>query len=80
MVTDWTAPDLFDPRSLLDLSQRTDPVGVLSIYVEAQPGADPGLRAAAIDVKNRLSELQRRIQDEFELILEDPRESGAGAR
>lgn len=56
--------DFYDPQVLLALSQRTDPVGVLSVYVEAQPGSDPGLRAAAIDVKNRLSELQRRIESE----------------
>lgn len=63
-MVDPTAPDFFDPRFLLELSQRTDRVGVLSVYVEAQPGSDPGLRAAATDVKNRLSELQRRLQSE----------------
>lgn len=57
-------PDFYDPQFLLALSQGTDPVGVLSVYVDAQPGSDPGLRAAAIDLKNRLSELQRRIESE----------------
>lgn len=48
-----------DFDTLLELSRRTDPVGVLSIYLDARPGA--GLRAAAIDVKNRLVELEQRM-------------------
>lgn len=56
------APDFYDPQFLLALARQTDPVGVLSVYVEAQPGRDPGLHAAAIDVKNRLGELQRQVE------------------
>ena len=63
-MAETTTPDFFDPQFLLALSRRTDPVGVLSIYVEAQPSEDPGLRAAAIDVKNRLAELERRVRGE----------------
>lgn len=48
-----------DFETLLELSRRTDPVGVLSIYLDARPGA--GLRAASIDVKNRLAELEERM-------------------
>jgi hypothetical protein len=48
-----------DVDTLLELSRRTDPVGVLSIYLDAQPGA--GRRAATIDVKNRLAELEQRM-------------------
>jgi hypothetical protein len=45
-----------DNELLLDLLEMTDDAGVLSIYVDA--GND---RAAAIDVRNRLAELERRI-------------------
>jgi hypothetical protein len=45
-----------DNELLLDLLQTTDAAGVLSIYVDA--GND---RVAAIDVRNRLAELERRI-------------------
>ena len=58
-----------DFETLLELTRRTDPVGVLSIYVDARPGAGP--RAASIDVKNRLAELEQRM-------LSDP--SAAKAR
>jgi hypothetical protein len=48
-----------DFDTLLELSRRTDPVGVLSIYVDARPGGGP--RAAAIELKNRLTDLERRL-------------------
>jgi hypothetical protein len=41
---------------LLDLLQLTDAAGVLSIYVDAGSG-----RTAAIDTRDRLAELERRI-------------------
>ena len=50
--------DSLDLETLLELSRRTDPVGVLSVYVDARPGA---LRTASIDIKNRVAELERRI-------------------
>jgi Bacterial archaeo-eukaryotic release factor family 10 len=46
---------------LQDLSQRTDRLGVLSVYVNADTSQDPYLRATAIDLKNRFRELQRRL-------------------
>lgn len=53
-----------DERVLLDLVRSADPVGVLSIYVDAHSGApDPGSRSWAIDLDNRLAELKRRIAD-----------------
>lgn len=50
--------DSLDVETLLELSRLTDPIGVLSVYVDARPGA---LRTASIDIKNRLAELERRI-------------------
>jgi hypothetical protein len=41
---------------LLELVRMRDPMGVLSVYDDAQ---DP--RTAAIEVKNRLSDLERRL-------------------
>lgn len=66
--------ELFDPESLLALSRRTDPGGVLSIYVAADAGADPGLQGAAIDIKNRLAELERNV------AAEGPRERTQAVR
>ena len=85
--------DTLDIETLVDLSHRTDPSGVLSIYLGARPGA---LRTLSIDVKNRLAELGRRLsadgapertravreaiarfQDELER-LSDPEEPGRG--
>jgi hypothetical protein len=48
-----------DFDTLLELSRRTDPVGVLSVYLDARPGG--GLRAGAIDIENRLTELERHV-------------------
>lgn len=47
-----------DLETLLELSRRTDAGGILSVYVDARPGA---LRASSIDIKNRIAELERRI-------------------
>ena len=58
-ITESYSATSLDFKTLLELARRTDPVGVLSIYLNARPGA--GLRAASIDVKNRLAELQQRI-------------------
>lgn len=49
-----------DDVGLRDLSRRTDTLGVLSVYVNADP-QDPNLRGVAIDLRNRFAELQRRI-------------------
>lgn len=40
------------------------PGGVLSIYVHADSRSDPGLRGTAIDIRNRLSQLERYIEAE----------------
>jgi hypothetical protein len=63
-VTDLDILDVSDPQAVLALARETDPLGVLSVYVTADLGEDPGLRAVAIDVENRLRELQRRIASE----------------
>jgi peptide subunit release factor 1 (eRF1) len=52
-----------DEHALLELSRPTHDLGVLSVYVGTEPGADPNLQGAAIDLKNRYSELQRRVAD-----------------
>ncbi|WP_217912662.1 VLRF1 family aeRF1-type release factor [Miltoncostaea marina] len=64
MMRELSPIDLSDPDALLALSRRTAPAGVLSIYVGADAGADPGLRGAAIDLKNRLAELERNVTAE----------------
>lgn len=51
-----------DFETLLELLRRTDPVGVLSIYVNVQPGADA--RAVSIDIKNRLWDLERGLESD----------------
>ncbi len=50
--------DNLDLDTLLELSRRTDADGVLSVYLDARPGA---VRASTIDIKNRLAELERRL-------------------
>jgi hypothetical protein len=53
-----------DERVLLDLVRSTDPIGVLSIYIDAHSGTpDLGSRGWAIELDNRLGELERRIAD-----------------
>ncbi|HEX5540032.1 MAG TPA: hypothetical protein VFX60_00460 [Micromonospora sp.] len=56
------AIDELDDKALLDLSRRTDALGVLSVYVNADPAGD--WNATSIDLKNRYRELQRRIAEE----------------
>lgn len=53
-----------DDTGLRDLAQRTHPLGVLSVYVDADRNQDPNLQAAAIDLKNRFRELQRRFRQD----------------
>jgi hypothetical protein len=50
-----------DVETVLDLSRRVDPVGVLSVYVDARPGR---IRASSIEIKNRLAELKRAVAAE----------------
>jgi hypothetical protein len=58
-IAESLSTDSLDLETLLELSRRADPVGVLSIYLDARPGDH--LRTASVDMKNRLSELERRI-------------------
>lgn len=53
-----------DDGGLRELLERTDKLGVLSVYVNADPRQDQSLQAAAIDLKNRFRELQRRFAGE----------------
>jgi hypothetical protein len=62
MLAETTAQQL-DAPALLALTQQIDPLGVLSIYVDARPGGSAaGSRGPAIDIKNRLAELERRVR------------------
>ncbi len=49
---------------LLDLAQRTDPLGVLSVYVDTDPRRDPNRQGTAIDLRNRFRELQQRLAED----------------
>ena len=53
------AADL-DSASLLALLDNADPIGVLSIFVDARAEA----RGTAIDIPNRLSQLERSVAAE----------------
>jgi hypothetical protein len=60
-----TGAQRLDAPALLALTQQTDPLGVLSIYVDARPdGSAADSRGSAIDIKNRLAELERRVSTE----------------
>ena len=61
VVRELTAADLGD-EVLLDLIRADDPLGVLSIYVDGASTATD--RGAAIDMKNRLVELQRSVAED----------------
>jgi hypothetical protein len=62
MFAETTAQQL-DASALLALAHQTDPLGVLSIYVDVRPEGPGGdSRGSAIDIKNRLAELERRIR------------------
>ncbi|WP_326544865.1 VLRF1 family aeRF1-type release factor [Mycolicibacterium sp. ND9-15] len=47
-----------------ELSQRSDALGVLSVYVNADQRHDPNLQATGIDLRNRYRELQRRVSQD----------------
>jgi hypothetical protein len=61
VVRELTAADLGDDV-LLHLIRNDDPLGVLSIYVDGGPSATD--RGAAIDIKNRIVELERSVADD----------------
>ncbi|MGV0778783.1 MSMEG_1130 family ribosome hibernation factor [Mycolicibacterium elephantis] len=52
-----------DDAGVRELSRQSDDLGVLSVYVNADPSQDPNLLAAGIDLKNRFRELQRRASE-----------------
>ncbi|WP_241566787.1 MSMEG_1130 family ribosome hibernation factor [Mycolicibacterium elephantis] len=52
-----------DDAGVRELSRRSDDLGVLSVYVKADPSQDPNLLAAGIDLKNRFRELRRRASE-----------------
>jgi hypothetical protein len=60
-MPELTSDQLFEPDTVAGLLHRAPEGGVLSIYVDAGGGADPGLQGAAIDIRNRLAELQRNV-------------------
>lgn len=55
------AIEQLDEKGLLDLNRRTDALGVLSLYVNADPTTSP--EVPAIDINNRYRELRRRIEE-----------------
>ena len=69
VIAESLSANSLDLETLLELSRRSDPVGVLSVYLDVRPGESA--QAATIDLKNRLAELER------ELVK---RAAGAGAR
>src|ERR1044072_5265672 len=58
-MTELTIEQLLDPQTVATLLRDAPEGGVLSVYVDADTGADPGLQGAAIDIRNRLAELRR---------------------
>lgn len=61
---------------LRGLAQRTDRLGVLSVYLHTDPRRDLHRQATAIDLKNRFRELQRRVAEDAD---SDRRRSVAAA-
>ncbi len=53
-----------DDVALLELVRRTDGLGVLSVYVNADRGGSPHLDGVTIDLKNRFDELRRRMGED----------------
>ncbi|MFL5859906.1 MAG: hypothetical protein ACJ780_03880 [Solirubrobacteraceae bacterium] len=62
VIAESLTADSLDLDTLLELSRRNDPVGVLSIYLDARPGE--GAQATTIDLKNRLGQLERRLESD----------------
>lgn len=60
---------LDDNDALLDLARRAGDGGVLSVYVNADPYAEPNPEGNAIDVRNRFRELQQRLRGDSPGLL-----------
>ena len=67
-VRELAAADLGDDV-LLHLTRNDDPLGVLSIYVDG--GSSATDRGAAIDIKNRIVQLERSVADDGSPQLTD---------
>lgn len=59
-----SAINTIDTDVLRELLQRSDDMGVLTVYVDCPPIGDPQLEAAAIDLRNRFRELKRRLEND----------------
>jgi Bacterial archaeo-eukaryotic release factor family 10 len=65
LMLDLSAENL-DDNALLELVRRRDPLGVLSIYVDAHPSAGARRSAApGIDIRNRLAGLERHLESDI---------------
>lgn len=53
--------EMLDGDSLIALTRRADEVGVISVYANADPADSPNLEGVAIDLRNRLRELEHRV-------------------
>ena len=62
VIAESLTADSLNLEALLELSRRSDPVGVLSVYLDSRPGESA--QAATIDLKNRFAELERRLESE----------------
>jgi hypothetical protein len=62
-VTNVIAIQRLDQDGIRDLSLRTDKLGVLSVYINADPRHGPNRYALAIDLRNRFRQLQRRVAE-----------------
>lgn len=59
-----SAINSIDTAVLRELLQRSDDMGVLTVYLDCPPMGDPQLEATAIDLRNRFRELKRRLEDD----------------
>jgi peptide subunit release factor 1 (eRF1) len=57
------AIERLDQDGLRDLAGRTDRLGVLSVYANADPRQDLTLQGVAIDLRNRYRELEHRVAE-----------------
>ena len=58
------AIERLDQDGVRDLSLRTDKLGVVSVYVNADPRQDTHRQGLAIDLRNRYRQLQRRVAED----------------
>jgi hypothetical protein len=63
-MRELTPRELFDPETVTALMREAPDGGVLSVYVDAGAGPEAGRQGAAIEVRNRLAELERNLEQE----------------